>query len=175
MNRTFMEIVTAYLVTVNKDRDWLLEKTQFTAIAWRNWANGFKNPSLDAINSIALVLKNAGANIWTPKQLMPPDMVFSFDRTKVARCNIKWICDSYGVSLTDIYNDPRFKLAKNSVINVLTNDKQPNYANLVKFTEALKKLNKGNIKSPIDLLYFPVPWAETEKSYIDIRNKIKLI
>lgn len=175
MTKTFIEIVQAYLVTVNKDREWLLQQTGFTAIAWRNWANGFKNPSLDTINSIALVLKNAGANIWTPKQLMTPDIVFSFDRTKVARCNIKFICESYGVSMTELYNDARFKLAKNSVVNVITHEKQPNYANLVKFTEAFKKLNKGNIKSPVDLVYFPIPWAETEKSYIDIRGKIKLI
>ncbi|MBV5313816.1 MAG: hypothetical protein JZU47_11005 [Prolixibacteraceae bacterium] len=174
-NKTFIQIVEAYLVTINKDREWLLQQTGFTAIAWRNWANGFKNPSLDAINSIALVLKNSGANIWTPKQLMPSDMVFSFDRSKVARCNVKWICDSYSISMPDLYNEPKFGLAKNSVINILSNDKQPNYANIVKFAEAFKKLNKGNVKSAIDLLYFPIPWAETEKSYIDIRNKIKLI
>jgi len=175
MSKTFTEITEAYLVTVNKERNWLLQQTGFTAMAWRNWANGFKNPSLDAINAIALTLKNAGANIWTPKQLMPTDLVFSFDRSKTAHCNLQWLCKTYHVSMTDLYGEEKFGLAKNSVVNAITHGNQPNYTNLVKFANALGKLGKGNIKSPIDLVYFPVPWGETEKSYAEIRGKIKLI
>ena len=79
------------------------------------------------------------------------------------------------MSLLDLYGNEKFGLAKNSVANVINQDKQPNYANLVKFSEAFKKLGKGSIKTPLDLLYFPIPWGESEKSYLEIRNKIKLI
>jgi hypothetical protein len=174
-NKTFIQIVKAYLVTVNKDREWLLSQTGFTVMAWRNWANGFKNPSLDAINSIALVLKNVGANIWTPKQLMPEGMTFGFDKSKVAACNIPYLCETYRVSASDIYNETKYQLPKNSVLNVISKKIGPGSENLNKFANFFIKTGKGNIKSAADLIYFPVPWGETEKSYLEIRGKIKLI
>lgn len=170
----FTDTVSAWLLTVKKDSAWLLQTTDFTQIAWNNWKNGFKNPSLDAINAIALALKNVGANIWTPKQLMTEGMEFSVGRSN-ARSNIAWLLNHYNISAPDIYNEPKFKLAKNSVLNIITHGSQPNFKNLEKFAAAFRALGKADIHSSVDLIYFPVPWGESEKSYLEIRRKIKLI
>lgn len=169
----FIENLESWLVTVNKDNLWLLSATGYTPVAWNNWRNGFKNPSLDAINAIALALKNAGANIWTPKQIMPEGMKFT-TRDSHARTNIAWLAKLHNISMPEFYSG-NFGLAKNSVVNVITHDKQPNYANLEKFANAFKKMGKGSIQSPVDLVYFPLPWGETEKTYLEIRNKVKII
>jgi antitoxin component HigA of HigAB toxin-antitoxin module len=175
MKKNFTKIIEAYLLTVEKPLDWLLNETGYSLTAYRNWKNGFKNPSLDAINSIALVLKNARANIWTPKQLITPEMKFQTSRVKAARTNIRYLCEKYQIEKSDIYNDERFGLSKSSVINVLTHDKQPNFENIKKFEKVFKTFDVANIKTHLDLIYFSLPWGESAESYIEIRNKIKLL
>jgi hypothetical protein len=76
--------------------------------------------------------------------------------------------------MPDLYNNENFKLAKNSVINVITHKKRPNYENLFKFSSAFIQMQKGNIKGAADLVYFP-GWGENEDTYLKIRNRIKVI
>jgi len=96
-------------------------------------------------------------------------------KSKTARCNIAWLCRNYAILPVDIYSIDRIGIAKNSAINAITHENQPNYANLVKFVKAFQALKKCNITGPADLVYFPVPWGEKENSYLQIRGKIKII
>lgn len=174
MHTQFIHILEAYCTTLGKPLSWLVEQAEIKPAAFNNWKNGFRNPSLDSISRMALILKNQGANIWTPKQLIPVGLVFSAGDATTANCNIAHLLNLHAIAPPQVYNDPRFELSKMTVLNTI-NGSNPNTKNLQKWVKVFQLLNIGKIETPLDLVYFPIPWGETPDSYIQIRGKIKLI
>ncbi len=162
----------AYLKTINKDMPWLLNELQISDKVFNTWKNNHKAISLDNIQRISLLLKSYQCNIHTPKQLIGLEQKFTLSKSDVQN-NIKYICETSNIPPNEIFNEAQFNLPKNSVYNVLNKEIPPNYENLLKFYHFFK-WKKINLINHLELIYFPL-FGETEKTYLDIRNKIKII
>lgn len=165
--------LNAYLTTINKDTNFLLEKCGIDIVTYRNWVNNHKSISLDFLNMIALFLKSYQCNIYSPKQLMNDDMSFDVSGQKSVRTNIRYLVNLYAIDSTQIY-EGKFGLAKNTVSRILRGVNEPSFDVLINFFNFLKTKKAMNLQSHLDLIYFP-SWGENEKSYIELRNKLKVL
>ena len=167
--------VDNYLKTIGmdgRDWDWLRTSMQVEESSVRSWRNGNKIPSLDNINRIACLLKDSGVNIWTPKQLMPNDMEFNLVNQVAASNNIAFLMNHRHVTAKDIYDSKA--IPKNTVNNVLRGI-QPSYKTIVAFANYFSTNKALNAISPVDLIYFPIPWGEKELTFLDTHKKIKIV
>lgn len=171
----FAEKLTAFLTVANKDLAWLSKKIEVQQTSLQSWINGNKNPDIDNIHKVAKALRELQVNIITPKQLIPLAMEINIGDSQSVKTNIKWLCTRFNLSASAIYSDTlHCKIPKNSVLNLLNRDNQPHSKNLCLWADFFKAKKIGQVESCLDLFYFP-EWGENEKSYLELKGKIKKI
>jgi hypothetical protein len=168
----FYNKTNAFLSTIGeggKSWKWLFDQFQLSENHRYALRNGFKEPSLVLIFKVAVILREHGCNIFSPKQIIPtPFSVKLADRLTVSD-NVNELCDRHIISASDIYNTEI--CPKNTVLNILRKSSFPRYDALQKLLPFFEK--KGIVSKVSDFIYFPA-WGENAFSYLEYRNKYKL-
>jgi len=146
---------------------WLMEKMKISGSHSTSLNNGNKSPSAKLIHDSAIILKEFGCNIFTPKQILPGNYGVK-SSSGYFQNNIQELMKKYDIDANELYNNN--VIAKNTLLRLMKQENVISLQSLIKIANFF--LKKKLIEDKYDLIYFP-KWGETSFTYIKYKKKYK--